>query len=120
MQGSNSRNYILQQKLDTALEWYKAAIPRLVEGITSERYKYIDDAVEAAVKGREFELLKMRKESEAIGAGESPEQIQQIVEELQTTRKAEAKEDALNHLKASLKRVERKEEMVNRLRSGLE
>ena len=103
-----------------ALEWYKAAIPRLVEGITSERYKYIDDAVEAAVKGREFELLKMRKESEAIGAGESPEQIQQIVEELQTTRKAEAKEDALNHLKASLKRVERKEEMVNRLRSGLE
>ena len=98
-------------------------MPRLVEGITSERYKYIDDAVEAAVKGREFELLKMRKESEAIGAGESPEQIQQIVEELQTTRKAEAKEDALNHLKASLKRVERKEEMcltINRLRSGLE
>ena len=38
-----------------ALEWYKAAIPRLVDGIFSEREKYVNDAIEAAVKGREFE-----------------------------------------------------------------
>ena len=102
------------------LEWYRAAIPRLVDGIISERKKYTRDAVEAAVKGREFESLRMRKESEAKGGGKTPEQIQQIVEELETTRKSEAKENALNHLKASLKKVEKKEEMVNRLKDGLE
>ena len=102
------------------LEWYRAASPRLVDGIISEREKYIKDAVEAAVKGREFESLRMRKESEAKGGGKTSEQIQQIVEELETTRKSEAKENALNHLKASLKKAEKKEEMVNRLKNGLE
>ena len=63
------------------LAWYKEALPRLVAGIISEREKYVKDAVEATVKGREFELLRMRTESEAIGAGKSEEQIKQIVDE---------------------------------------
>ena len=107
------------RKMDNeqAVEWYNAAIPRLVSSIISEREKYINDAVEASVKGREFELLKMNRESEARGAGRSPKQIQQLIDELQTTRKAEAKKRAYDHLKASLKPVQSKKEMVRRLRS---
>ena len=102
-----------------ALEWYKAAIPRLVNGIISEREHYIEAAIDASVRGREFELLKMREESEAKGAGRSPEEIQQIVDDLQKTRKEVARENALNHLTASLRKVEEKEEMVTRLMKEL-
>ena len=101
------------------LAWYKEALPSLVAGIISEREKYVKDAVEATVNGREFELIRMRTESEARGSGKSEEQIQQIVAELQTTRKTEANENALSHLKASLGTVEEKEDMVKRLSDGL-
>ena len=101
------------------LAWYKEALPTLVAGIISEREKYVKDAVEATIKSREFELLRMRTESEARGAGKGEEQIQQIVDNLQTTRKAEASENALSHLKASLGTVEVKEDMVKRLSDGL-
>ena len=115
---------ISQQKMkqmgnEWALEWYKGAIPKLADGIISEREKYVEDAVEAAVKGREFELLRMQTESEARGAGKSEEQIKQIVDELKVTRRKEAKENAHRHLKASLKIVEEKEGMVKRLSSRL-
>ena len=114
-----------QQKMkqinnELTLEWYKSAIPSLVEGIRSEREKYIEDAVDASVKGREFEYLRIQEESEAKGAGKSPEEIQQIVEDLVKKRKTVAKENALNHLKASMIHVEEKEVMVNRLMKGLE
>ncbi len=102
-----------------ALEWYKAAIPRLVNGIISEREHYIEAAVDASVRGREFELLKMREESEAKGARRSPEEIQQIIEDLQSTRKQDARNNASNHLKASLRKIEKKEEMVVRLMKDL-
>lgn len=101
------------------LAWYKEALPQLVAGIISERDKYIKDAVEAAVNGREFELIRMRTEAEARGSGKSEEQIQQIVDKLQTSRKTEAKENALSHLEASLGTVEEKEHMVQRLSEGL-
>ena len=115
---------VSQQKMkqmgdEWGLEWYKEAIPRLVDGIISERNKYVEDAVEAAVKGREFELLRMQTESEARGAKKNEEQIKQIVDELKITRRKEAKENAHRHLKASLKIVEKKENMVKRLKSGL-
>ncbi len=101
------------------LEWYKAAIPRLVEGIISEREKYIEDAVDASVKGREFEYLRIEKEAEARVKEKSPEEIQQIVEDLQKARKAVARENASQHLQESLKKVEEKEKMVNRLMKEL-
>ena len=114
-----SQQKMKQMGNEWALEWYKEAIPRLVDGIISERKKYVEDAVEAAVKGREFDLLRMQTESEARGARKSEEQIKQIVDELKGTRRKEAKENAHRHLKASLKIVEKKEDMVKRLSSGL-
>ncbi|MYB58067.1 MAG: hypothetical protein F4X51_16880 [Gemmatimonadetes bacterium] len=100
-------------------QWYKEAIPRLVKGIISEREKYVDDAVEAAVKGRDFELLKMRTEAEEKGAGKNEEQIQRIIEKLQATRKTDARKDAFKHLKASLKIIENdKDDMIKRLSAG--
>ena len=102
------------------LEWYKAAIPKLVEGIISEREKYVEDAVDASIKGREFEYLRIEKEAEARVKEKSPEEIQQIVEDLQKARKTVARENAFQHLQESLKKVEEKEEMVNRLMKELE
>jgi len=102
-----------------ALEWYKAAIPRLVDGIFLEREKYVNDAIEASVKGREFELLRMRTEAEERGAGKNPEQIQEIIEKLQNARKEEARKSTNNHLKASLEEIEEKEKMARRLSEGL-
>ncbi|MDE0316089.1 MAG: hypothetical protein OXM61_14405, partial [Candidatus Poribacteria bacterium] len=102
-----------------ALEWYKKAIPTLVGGIISERKKYVTDAVEASVKGREFELLRMRTEAEEKGAGKTHEQIQDSIEKLQKARKEEAKKSTDSHLKASLENIEEKEKMVRRLSDGL-
>ena len=50
------------------LTWYKESLSRLVDGIISEREKYLGDAMDAAVKGGEFELIRERTESEARGA----------------------------------------------------
>ena len=102
-----------------ALEWYKKAIPTLVSGIISEREKYVNDAIEDSVKGREFELLRMRTEAEERGAGKNHEQIQESIEKLQKVRKEDAKENTDNHLKASLKIIEKKEDMIRRLSNGL-
>ncbi|MYK43314.1 MAG: hypothetical protein F4039_04415 [Gammaproteobacteria bacterium] len=103
----------------SALELYKAAIPRLVEGIFSEREKYVNDAIEASVKGREFELLRMRTEAEEQGAGRNPEQIRTTIEKLQNARKENAKKSADSHLEASLIDIEDKESMTRRLSKGL-
>ena len=102
-----------------ALEWYKEAVPRLVDGIISERKKYIGDAVEASVKGREFDLLRMRTESEEKGAGKSTEQIQEILNKLEADRKADAEKIAVSHLEASLEIVENNEDMAKRLSDEL-
>ena len=101
------------------LDWYKSAIPRLVDGISSEREKYVKAAVEASVKGQEFELLKMRTEAKEIGAGKSQEEIQESIEKLHNARKEDAKEITDIHLKASLQIIEKKENMVRRLIDGL-
>lgn len=103
-----------------ALEWYKVAIPKFVDGIIDGREKYVEDAIDASIKGREYESLKMQTEFEAKGAGKSPEQINHAIEGLKNTRKADAEKNAQNHLKSSLKIVEEKEDMINRLKNGLE
>ncbi len=113
------REKMIQMDSKWPLEWYKEAIPRLVDGIISERKKYVEDAVEASVKNREFELLKMRTESEAQGARKSMKQIQTILNDLETDRRENAKKSAISHLRASLKIVEEKEDMVKRLSDGL-
>ncbi len=103
-----------------ALECYKKTIPRIVVGIISEREKkYVEDAVKAYVEDPDFENLRMRTESEARGAKKTEEQIRQSIEELQATRKADARKRALNHLKASLETIENEKDMVKRLRTGL-
>ncbi len=102
-----------------ALTWYKEAIPKLVDGLMSERAKYVEDAVEAAVRGREFESLKMQTESEARDAGKSEERLRQLVEELQHSHRTAAKQNALSHLKASLETVESTSAIIQRLRANL-
>ena len=108
-----------QMDCEWALMWYKEAIPKLVDGILSERAKYVEDALEAGIKSRDFEMLKMRTESEARDAGKSEERIRQLVEELQHSHWTAAKQNALSHLKASLETVESKAEMIQRLRDNL-
>ncbi len=116
---NSAQEKMKQMDTEWPLEWYKKAIPRLVDGIISERKKYVEDAVEASVKGREFELLKMRQESEAQGAGKSTKQIQTILNKLETDRKANATKSALSHLRASLKIIEERDNMIKRLSDGL-
>ena len=101
------------------LVWYKDALHRVVEGIISERDKYVQDAMEAAIKGNEFELLRERTESEARGARRSDKEIERLVDELKSNRRLEAKKSAHNHLKASLKIVQSKEDMLTHLSTGL-
>ena len=62
----------------------------------------------------------MQTEFEAKGAGKSPEQINHAIENLKNIRKDDAEKNAQNHLKASLKIVEEKENMINRLKNGIE
>ena len=107
-----------QMDCEWALTWYKESIPKLVEGILSERAKYVEDALEAGIKSRDFELLKMRTESEARDVGKSEERIRQLVEKLQHSHRTAAKQNALGHLKASLGTVESKSEMIRRLRDN--
>ena len=101
------------------LAWYKDSLRRLVDGIISERNKYVEDAMDATVKGNEFELLRERTESEARGAMKSNEEIQHLVDQLKSNRRIEAKKLAHNHLKASLKIVQSKADMLTRLNTGL-
>ena len=61
----------------------------------------------------------MRTEAEERGAGKNHEQIQESIEKLQKVRKEDAKENTDNHLKASLKIIEKKEDMIRRLSNGL-
>ena len=104
---------------ERALAWYKAAIPRIVDGIISEREKYIKDAINAAVKDSNFQLDVMQKKGQAKGEGKNEKQIQKIVKELETTRKEGAEKRAREHLKESLGTVEEKKDMVKRLSTGL-
>ena len=104
-----------QMDCEWALTWYKESIPKLVAGILSERAKYVEDALEASIKSRDFELLKMKAESEARGAGRTQEEILQLVEKLQESRRKDAAENTCSHLTASLKTVESKSTMIQRL-----
>ena len=101
------------------LEWYKEAISILVEGIISEREKYVEDAINADLNDSDFQLDVVQRKAQAEGEGKSTQEIQVIVEELETARKTDADKRARAHLKASLKIVEEKEEMIKRLRDGL-
>lgn len=104
-----------QTDLQWVMELYKKSIPTLVDGILINRDKYVEDAIEASVKGREFEDLKMRKETEEKVAGRNPEQIQKSIEKLLNIRKKDAKKSTDRHLKASLKIIENKDNMEKRL-----
>ena len=88
-----------------------------MDGILSERAKYVEDALEASIKSRDVERLKMRIEFEAREAGKSEERIRQLVEELQHSYQT-AKRNAHGHLKASLETVELEPEMIRRLRDN--
>ena len=107
------RDKMKQTDSKWCLVWYKAAFSRLVDGIISERDKYVGDAMDTAVKGGEFELVRERTESEARGAGKSDEEIQHLVDELKNNRRLEAQKHAYNHLKASLKFVQSKEDILH-------
>ncbi|MDE0396779.1 MAG: hypothetical protein OXL96_03130 [Candidatus Poribacteria bacterium] len=108
-----------QSSYKWALEWYKEAIPRLVEGIISEREKYITDAEKNAVNDNKFQLYLVQQKAQAKGEGRSEDEIHQLGDKLETEHKAKTKKDALMHLKASLRRVEETEDMVTRLGKGL-
>ena len=99
------------------LAWYKTAICRIVEGIISEREKYIEDAINASLKDLHWEAMEER--AQAKSEGKSEQQIQEIIKELEATRKADAEKRARAHLEASLKIVEEKEDMIRRLSAGL-
>ena len=106
----------MEESNDTWTGWYQAAIEPIVRGILSERAKYIDDAVKASVKGREYELERTRVASEARGAGKSSAEIEQILEVFKSDLMRQGKKDADKHLKSSLKKVETEGEMIRRLK----
>ena len=102
-----------------ALSWYKEAIPRLVEGIISEREKYRMDAVKNAVNDNKFQLYLVQQKAQAKGEGRTEDEIRQLGDDLETKQKEKTEKETLNHLKASLEVVEETEKMVNRLKTGL-
>lgn len=114
-----AKSIMKEKGRDWLLEWYKHAIPALVEGIFSEREKYVMDAINASIKGKDFEELRMRTKTEAEVAGKNDEQIQESIEKLEKTRMEDAKKSTASHLKASLKILENKEGMLKRLSEGL-
>ena len=117
---NSAQERMIQMDNKWPLEWYKKSIPRLTEGIVSEREKYFTDAINAALNDSDFRLDVMQRKAQAQGEGKSTQEIQAIVEELETTRRIDADKRARDHLKASLKIVEEKEEMIERLSAGLQ
>ena len=116
---NSAQEKMMQMDSKWSLEWYKEAIPSLVDGIISEREKYVTDAINAALNDSDFRLDVMQRKAQAEGEGKSKQEIQEIVEALETARKVDADKRARAHLKASLEIVEEKENMVKRLISGL-
>ena len=116
---SSVQEKMIQMDSKWPLEWYKEAIPRLVEGIISEREKYVKDAINAALRDNDFQSYVMQTTIQAETKGRSKQEVQKIIEELETARKVEADKRARAHLKASLEIVEEKEDMIERLSNGL-
>ena len=116
---NSAQEKMMQMDSKWPLEWYKEAIPSLVDGIISEREKYVKDAINAALNDSDFQLDVVQRTAQAEGEGKSKQEIQEIVEKLEITRKIDADKRARTHLKASLKIVEEKEDMIKRLSAGL-
>ena len=116
---NSAQEKMKQMNSEWALAWYKKAIPRLVDGIISEREKYVEDAVKTALNDSRFKLDLVQQQAQAKGEGKSEKEIQQLADELEAKRKAETEQEASDHLKASLRTVEKKEDMVERLSNGL-
>ena len=116
---NSAQEKMIQMGSKWPLEWYKEAIPSLVEGIISERDKYVADAISAALNDNDFQSDLMLKEAQAEGEGKSKQEIEDIVKGLKADCKVGADKRARAHLKASLKIVEKKEDMVKRLSDGL-
>ena len=116
---SSVQEKMIQMDSKWPLEWYKEAIPRLVEGIISEREKYVKDAINAALRDNDFQSYVMQTTIQAETKGRSKQEVQKIIEELETARKVDADKRARAHLKASLEIVEEKEDMIERLSNGL-
>ena len=110
----------MQQNNESLLEMYKEAIPELVNGIALQREKYVGDAINSAVNDDKFKISLIQEQAQAKGEGKNEEQIRDLTSKLEIECKENAKKVAYNHLDASLKVVEEKEVMVNRLIDGLE
>ena len=108
-----------QMNSDWTLVWYKDAIRRIVEGIISEREEYVKKAIYAALRDSDFRQDIMQKQTQARAEGKNETQIAEITEELRNTCKADTEKRARRHLKASLKKVENKEDMIKRLSVGI-
>ena len=116
-------NSAQETMIQTNSKWaarYGRAIPKLVAGIISEREKFIDDAVKAALNDSKFKMSLVQQRAHAEGEGKSSVEIELLDIELNAKREADTRKEALNHLKASLRHVEMVEEdMVSRLSDGL-
>ena len=86
---NSAQEKMIQMDNKWPLEWYKESIPRLVEGIVSEREKYITDAINAALNDSDFRLDVMQRKAQAEGEGKSKQEIQEIVEALEAARKVD-------------------------------
>lgn len=102
-----------------AAEWYRVALPSIVNGIIADRDKYVLDAVNARLKDSDFQSTLVQKKHQAEGAGKSADEITSLIAQLEEEKRKEAQATAAAHLKASLDVVETKEEMLARLQAEL-
>ena len=116
---NSAQKRMIQMEDKWPIKWYKEALPSLAEGIISEREKYIKDAINAALNDSDFQMDVVQKKAQAEVKEKSEQEIREIVEKLETACKTDADKRARAHLKASLKIVEEKEDMVERLSNGL-
>ena len=79
---NSAQEKMKQMNSEWALAWYKKAIPRLVDGIISEREKYVEDAVKTALNDSRFKLDLVQQQAQAKGEGKSEKEIQQLADDL--------------------------------------
>src|SRR5262249_27105925 len=100
--GSEAAAAVMMGATDWRLEWYRQSLPELVDGISADRTKHVEDAVNAHLADRQFRTLLEQRRYQEQGAGTEPGEIEKIIAGLEGTRREEARGITSAHIIASL------------------
>jgi len=104
---------------DKGCEWYRKALPGLIQTLVEERQKYVQLAIKSHIEDRQFTILLEQRKFTEKGAGKQDDEIEGIIQELVKKRTIEAQGITDAHLKASLGAIETTETMLKRVQGEM-